>query len=478
MATTKTDQREDSTYDTSTVRGDLERIRQETQREIDRLNRELLEHLDAASRSVDSATDLLALEQESEQLRLALREREESLDGITEECRRLEDQLEDQNLAYDGLKQELDRKHQALDAARARADQLAAELERLRSAEHSGWIKPLTDARGRTLDPGQAAQTRKPKRTSWAGALVVIAAASAAVLLWQSNEPPRQPQPRIATPPKELTTAESSDASEPATPQAAVESAGRDVVKGAPELILGTLRDELQGGGSGPLMVHLKGSRYTMGRDTPDAPDAGPAHEVVVAPFLIGATEVTFAEYDRFVQATGRRSPRDFGWGRGQRPVIDVSWYDARAYTRWLSRTTGEAYRLPSEAEWEFAARGGTESSYWWGGYPETGRAACFDCGSRWDNRSTAPVASFASNPFRLYDTAGNAAEWVADCYRPTYSGAPTDGSAREVPGCDYRVVRGGAFSRPASSMRSFARNRIAPTVRLNMLGFRVAREP
>jgi len=476
MATTNMDQREGTTYDSSSVRNDLERIRQETQREIDRLNRELLEHLDAANRSVDSATDLLALEQESEQLRLALREREESLDGITAECRRLEDQLEDQNLAYDGLKQELDRKHQALDDARARAEQLAAELERIRAAAHSGWIKPFPDSPGQAAGPGSTSQPGKPRRSSWTVPLGLVAAAAAALLWWQLNEPPRQPQRGVATPPVDVAKPDLPEPVGAGEPHG--DTATEDAVGRTPDSVLGTLRDPLRSGGSGPLMVHLQGGRYTMGRDTPDAPDAGPAHEVDVPPFLIGATEVTFADYDHFVRATGRRAPRDYGWGRGQRPVIDVSWHDARAYAQWLSRQTGEAYRLPSEAEWELAARGGADSSYWWGGYPETGRAACFDCGSRWDNRSTAPVASFAANPFRLYDTAGNAAEWVADCYRPSYSGAPTDGSAREARGCDYRVIRGGAFSRPASSMRSFARNRLAPTVRLNMVGFRIARDP
>jgi formylglycine-generating enzyme required for sulfatase activity len=206
-------------------------------------------------------------------------------------------------------------------------------------------------------------------------------------------------------------------------------------------------------------------------------PDEHPEHQVQVRGFLIGANEVTFADYDRFARAAGRRLPDDFGWGRGRRPVVDVSWVDAQAYAQWLSRQTGRRYRLPSEAEWEYAARGGTQSSYWWGGGPQPGRALCFNCGSTWDGRSTAPVGSFEPNPYGLYDTAGNVLEWTADCYRPSYEGAPADGSAWDQAPCDGRVARGGAFDKPAKSLRSTARAQLGPDTRLNMLGFRVARD-
>jgi len=157
--------------------------------------------------------------------------------------------------------------------------------------------------------------------------------------------------------------------------------------------------------------------------------------------------------------------------------VVDVSWEDAQAYAQWLSRQTGQRYRLPSEAEWEYAARGGTKSAYWWGYAPEAARALCFDCGTTWDARSTAPVGSFEPNPFGLYDTAGNALEWTADCYRPSYDRAPTDGSAWNQEPCQARVARGGAFNKPAKSMRSPARTQFAPDTRINMLGFRLARD-
>jgi len=188
--------------------------------------------------------------------------------------------------------------------------------------------------------------------------------------------------------------------------------------------------------------------------------------------------EVTFAEYDRFARATGRPRPHDEGWGRGQRPVVNVSWNDAQAYTAWLSGLTGMRYRLPSEAEWEFAARAGSDSFFWWGNILGTNNANCFDCGSRWDNQSTAPVGSFAASPFGLHDTAGNVLEWVADCYHDSYEDAPGDGSAWISGVCDARVARGGAYNKPATAMRASRRNSFSADTRLSFIGFRVVREP
>jgi formylglycine-generating enzyme required for sulfatase activity len=207
------------------------------------------------------------------------------------------------------------------------------------------------------------------------------------------------------------------------------------------------------------------------------AQDEQPAHEVALGPFSIGTHEVSFTEYDRFARATGRALPDDAGWGRGDRPVINVTWDDAAAYAAWLSQETGRAYRLPTEAEWEYAARGGSADRYWWGFAPEPGRAVCFDCGSRWDNRSSAPVGSLSPNPFGLYDTAGNVSEWVSDCYNQSYQGAPADGSAWLQGDCEQRVTRGGAFNKPWSSLRSAARSTLPRAARLNMLGFRLVRE-
>jgi formylglycine-generating enzyme required for sulfatase activity len=245
-----------------------------------------------------------------------------------------------------------------------------------------------------------------------------------------------------------------------------------------------TLRDKvitgtvLKGADIGPVMLMIAGGEFTMGSDRNQiSPDERPAHEVTLQNFAISRYEVTFVEYDRFAEATGRPLPDDNGWGRGKRPVINVNWADASAYARWLSARTGKRYRLPTEAEWEYAAAGGSDSVYWWGYEFETGRANCFDCGSGWDQKSTAPVGRFGPNGFGLHDTAGNVREWVRDCYHGSYTGAPLDGSAWEESGCKERVVRGGAYDKPAESMRSTWRGALKADTRLPMIGFRVVQE-
>ena len=195
-------------------------------------------------------------------------------------------------------------------------------------------------------------------------------------------------------------------------------------------------RDALKDGGEGPEMAVLPTGRFQMrsGRDS----DEGPVRTVNISKRIaMGRYEVTFADYDRFVSATGRESPDDKGWGRGTRPVINVSQADAKAYAAWLSAQTGEPYRLPSEAEWEYAAWAGTRTRYSWGNEIVRNRANCHGYGSKWDNARTAPVGSFAANAFGLYDMHGNVWEWVADCYHNNYEGAPSDGRAW-TSGCNF----------------------------------------
>jgi len=236
-------------------------------------------------------------------------------------------------------------------------------------------------------------------------------------------------------------------------------------------------RDSLGIGGQGPLLVELPAASYRMGSVGNSLNfDEGPQHAVNLAGFAIGKYEVTFAEYDRFARATGRRLPADENWGRGKRPVINVSWTDASAYADWLTDQTGHTYRLPTEAEWEFAARAGTSTPHWWDTDSDAVFANCFNCGSEWDARQTAPVGSFEANNFGLYDTAGNVQEWVGDCYHNSYETAPVDGSAWLKTFCTQRVVRGGAYSSPLDSLRSAKRAKNDQENRLDNIGFRVVR--
>jgi formylglycine-generating enzyme required for sulfatase activity len=222
-------------------------------------------------------------------------------------------------------------------------------------------------------------------------------------------------------------------------------------------------------------MVIVPAGAFDMGSNTEYE---NPAHRVTIAkPFAIGRYEVTFDEWDRCVEDKGcTAQPDDREWGRGDRPVINVSWLDAKAFAAWLSQKTGQTYRLPSEAEWEYAARAGTNTAFWWGRDVGSGQANCRECNTG-STQQTTPVGSLKPNPFGLYDTSGNAAEWVEDCWNDNYRGAPKDASAWTTGQCRLRVLRGGAYDSQAKSVRSTSRFRYDSDVRYSANGFRIVRE-
>ena len=227
-----------------------------------------------------------------------------------------------------------------------------------------------------------------------------------------------------------------------------------------------------------PEMVVVPSGSFMMGSEEGDD-DEGPVHRVVFArPFAAGVYEVTFDEWDACVSGggCGGYRPGDRGWGRGSRPVVNVSWEDAQSYVGWLSRKTGKEYRLLSESEWEYVARSGTRTRYWWGGEIGRNRANCNGCGSQWDDEKTAPVGSFSANGFGLHDVHGNVWEWVEDCWNESYRGAPTDGSAWGAGNCGRRVLRGGSWGSEPRYLRSAYRSRNSSGLRFSNAGFRVAR--
>jgi formylglycine-generating enzyme required for sulfatase activity len=242
-------------------------------------------------------------------------------------------------------------------------------------------------------------------------------------------------------------------------------------------------RDTLKDGSKGPEMVVIPAGSFQMGDiQGKGDPDERPVHPVrIKEPFAMGRHEVTFAEYVKFAQAAERTIPHDRGWGRGNRPVIGVSWDDAQAYAKWLRAVTGKHYRLPTEAEWEYAARAGTETRYWWGDEVGKGNANCDGCGSEWDGKQTAPVGRFPANRFGLFDTAGNVYEWVQDCWHDSYKGAPTDGhkawGSENGGECGRRVVRGGSWNYTPRHLRSATRGRNNTAYRNYDLGFRLAQD-
>ena len=235
-------------------------------------------------------------------------------------------------------------------------------------------------------------------------------------------------------------------------------------------------RDRLRSGVMGPEMVVIPAGRFHMGALSSDrllTDQERPVREVVIEnPFALSVDELTFEHYDRF---TRPEVVGDGGWGRVGRPVMGVSWRDARHYAEWLSTETGEDYRLPTEAEWEYAARAGTTTLFSWGDELGRDRANCGSCGSRWDQR-TAPVGWFTANTFGLFDMHGNVAEWVQDCWNRGYVGAPSDGTAWLQGDCDKRVLRGGSWFSPLGTHRSASRNYAPRGSRFDHVGIRVAR--
>jgi len=235
------------------------------------------------------------------------------------------------------------------------------------------------------------------------------------------------------------------------------------------------IRDRLRNGYLGPEMVVMAAGRFRIG----DIQGQGnnneqPVHWVTVENhFAIGRYEVTFAEYDRFADATGRKKPNDEDWGRGHRPVINVSWYDAAAYAEWLSQETGHQYRLPTEVEWEYAARAGTMTQYWWGDQIELNLAHCNGCSQ--ERKTTAPIGSFAPNPFGLYDMMGNVREWTCSEYEERYRGKAQLCITRQT-SSNYRVERGGSWTHSPTDMRVSSRYKGLPKARSVNVGFRVVR--
>ncbi len=258
---------------------------------------------------------------------------------------------------------------------------------------------------------------------------------------------------------------------------------------------LGVIQDKLSDGGLGPALIFLPGGRFQMGAPPNEAgreDDEGPLIDMNIKAFAMGRTEVTFDEFTAFAEATGSRVPNDNGWGRGTRPVINVSWLTARQYALWLTRQTGYTYRLPSEAEWEFAARAGTTGVF--------GSLTCLDSGvANIDDRDpatypacpgagkyggkTVPVGSYEPNPWGLHDMLGNVREWVQDCWYMNIDEKPRDGRPffrAEGGHCglrEVRILRGGAWDASPKQARVASRFEQEETDASASAGFRVVRE-
>jgi formylglycine-generating enzyme required for sulfatase activity len=386
------------------------------------------------------------------------------------------------------------------------------DLLRSKRVASSGTLSPSLQQSERQPSEAEAKQkadeeTRKRRKYGAAVAVVVLIAFS--VVFWwpkreetqrvEKQEPPNetavptqekkpegqketikqppvaklQPQKRITEP-----TQEKVEARKEVPSQAPAEYKQEKPIVTQPVLSAGKVfRDRLKDGQEGPEMVVIPAGTFSMG----DSQGGGnkleqPVHTVrIQKSFAIGRYEVTFEEYDKFATATGRELPGDKGFGRSRRPVINVSWNNAMDYAEWLSQQTAKRYRLPTEAEWEYAARAGTDTAYWWGNEMKP------DMANGFGSNKTLAVGSFQPNPFGLYDTAGNVVEWVQDCWHENYKGAPQDGSAWKEAGggdCAQRVIRNGSWGGAGPVyLRSSYRHRLYPYIYNDSLGFRLAQD-
>ena len=222
-------------------------------------------------------------------------------------------------------------------------------------------------------------------------------------------------------------------------------------------------------------MVAISAGSFSMGDLSGEGDDnEKPVHRVTVPAFRLGKHEVTFAQWDACVAdgGCGGYRPGDMGWGRGNRPVINVSWDDAQLFIQWLNGKTGGGYRLPAESEWEYAVRAGTRTKYHFGNSISSGQAN-FDG----NHDKTVPVGSYSANGWGLHDMHGNVREWVQDCWNEDYRGAPGDGSAWESGYCTAHVIRGGSWLNTAWDLRSADRGGYTRTGRNFYQGFRLARD-
>lgn len=236
-----------------------------------------------------------------------------------------------------------------------------------------------------------------------------------------------------------------------------------------------------------PEMIFVQGGTFRMGSNRWFAFDEKPIREVVISDFYIGKYPVTFAEYDAYCEATNIKKPNDEEWGRDKRPVINVDWNDANAYCKWLSEKTGKKYRLPTEAEWEYAARGGNQSK----GFKYSGSDDLNKVG--WYNENaegkTQPVGEKNSNELKIHDMSGNVWEWCKDHWHDDYEGAPKDGSAWMLDFISARsdfmyylgidmldhVVRGGSWKEDSKLCRVAHRNKELSYIGKYFTGFRIA---
>lgn len=329
-------------------------------------------------------------------------------------------------------------------------------------ADYEAYLKAYPNGRFATL-----AHSRIDRLHAAAASSAPAAAAAAPAP--QAAKPAAPPSPPAAAAPAHTPSAPSANAAPPAA--APVVAVTPKPVTHPP--VAGESRDCA----TCPVMIAVPTGSFSMGSNTDD-PSEKPVHRVTIAaPFAIGKYPVTVEQWNVCVAANACQKLTPENNTNKAAPARDLSWDDAQQYVKWLAKTTGKPYRLPTEAEWEYADRGGTTTTYWWGEQMRKGSANCKDCGDPWHKEGPETVGSFVPNPLGLYDMNGGVWEWTADCWHNSYQGAPADGVAWDSPGCEMRVIRGGSWREGGTYMLSATRFKYSAGVRQSQDGLRVAKD-
>ena len=320
-------------------------------------------------------------------------------------------------------------------------------------------------------DPGAIHQSRKRRENILISllslALLVIAGGTLWYMLLQQRSQVGDQASAPASPPAESAKAPASPAPAPPPPETKQATAPPQSTPSAtptqpPPKLASSVRE--------PETIPLRGGSFAMGSN--EDLSERPVHQVTIKPFAIGKFPVSVQEWNACATA---KACGFVSTGKDEAPITNVSWSDARQYVAWLAETTGKPYRLPTEAEWEYAARGGTQTRYWWGDQFQPGMANCKNCAA---NEQPVKVGSLKPNPFGLYDMGGSVDQWVEDCWHKTYQGAPADGSAWVEGQCPSHVLRSGSWKNDGRYVRPSNRDSYDTNVRYPTHGFRVALSP
>ncbi|MBN3804011.1 SUMF1/EgtB/PvdO family nonheme iron enzyme [Paraburkholderia sp. Ac-20336] len=352
-------------------------------------------------------------------------------------------------------------------------------------ADYEAYLKAYPDGRFATL-----AHARIDRLRAAAASNATVGAAPAASAVAPAAKSSQASQAATVAPATRTTTTAQASAATPAPAHTTPASPAQPAPSAPPPAAAATAAPlvqktvahpptagEIRDCATCPIMIAIPAGSFAMGSNTDD-PSEKPVHHVSIgASFAIGKYPVTVEQWNACVAANACQKLTPESNTNKAAPARDLSWDDTQQYVKWLAKTTGKPYRLPTEAEWEYADRAGTTTAYWWGEQMRKGTANCKDCGDPWHKEGPESVGSYMPNPLGLYDMNGGVWEWTADCWHNSYQGAPADGHAWDSPACEMRVIRGGSWREGGNYMLSATRFKYSAGVRQSQDGFRVVKD-